>query len=220
MAWSVALACASAGEPAEVFRPGLEPDPDAAARIARGLHPADALTETGDTVLDFALWPYEDELFVGAFGAARAERALLVCDRRLFRLDDDARRVADTTAAALPGARCGVLVLHNVVRGCWFRWYEDAELRRDVFLTAEDGVIVDQGARLPAERPFWRALDAGAPDVPLPFDPEEFGLALAAAHMFGRGIADRGNDGFLPLELPLRRFKFGTRDRAEAAGAR
>ncbi|RSN48433.1 MULTISPECIES: DUF6928 family protein [Actinomadura] len=220
MAWSVALACASAGEPADVFRPGLEPDPDAAARIARGLHPAGALTETGDTVLDFALWPYEDELFVGAFGAARDGRALLVCDRRLFRLDDDARRVADATAAALPGARCGVLVLHSVVRGCWFRWYEDAELRRDVFLTAEDGVIVDQGARLPAERPFWRALDAGAPDVPLPFDPEEFGLALAAAHMFGRGIADRGTDGFLPLELPLRRFKLAARDRAGTGDAR
>ncbi|MEV5828102.1 hypothetical protein AB0L25_21355 [Spirillospora sp. NPDC052242] len=220
MAWSVALACASAGEPADVFRPGLEPDPDAAARIARGLHPAGALTATGDTVLDFALWPYEDELFVGAFGAARAERALLVCDRRLFRLDDDARRVADATAAALPGARCGVLVLHSVVRGCWFRWYEDAELRRDVFLTADDGVIVDQGARLPAERPFWHALDAGAPDVPLPFDPEEFGLALAAAHMFGRGIADRGKDGFLPLELPLRRFKLGARDRAGTGDAR
>ncbi len=77
MAWSVALACASAGEPTEVFRPGLVPD--AAAAIARGLYPADTLTETGDTVLDFALWPYEDELFVGAF-----ERALLLCDRRLF----------------------------------------------------------------------------------------------------------------------------------------
>ncbi|WP_433469174.1 DUF6928 family protein [Spirillospora sp. CA-128828] len=202
MAWSVALACASAGELTEVFRPGLVPDPDAAAAIARGLYPAATLTETGDTVLDFALWPYEDELFVGAF-----ERALLLCDRRLFCLDDDARRIADTAAAALPGSHCGVLVLHNVIHGCWFRWYESGELLRDVFVTAEDGVVVDQGERLPAERPFWRAIDAGAPDVPLPFDPEEFGLALAEAHMFGRGIADRGKDGFLPLELPVRRFK-------------
>nr|WP_262401530.1 hypothetical protein [Actinomadura sp. CNU-125] len=117
-----------------------------------------------------------------------------------------------------PAAACSSCT--TSFRGCWFRWYEDAELRRDVFLTAEDGVIVDQGARLPAERPFWRALDAGAPDVPLPFDPEEFGLALAAAHMFGRGIADRGKDGFLPLELPLRRFKFGRRDRSRTGDAR
>ncbi|MGI5163031.1 DUF6928 family protein [Spirillospora sp. CA-253888] len=204
MGWSVALACASAGDPAEVFRPGLKPDPAAAAALAHDLYPGAALTETGDTVLDFALWPYEDELFVGAY-----DRALLVCDRRLFRQDDDARRVADTTAAALPGAGCGVLVLHSVIAGCWFRWYESGELRRDVFVTAEDGVVVDQGARLPAERPFWRAIDGGAADVPLPFDPEEFGLALAGSCMFGRGITDRGDDGFLPLELPLRRFKMG-----------
>ncbi|MFF5264075.1 DUF6928 family protein [Actinomadura viridis] len=204
MGWSVALACASAGEPAEVFRPGLAPDPDpeAAASLARGLYPAATLGQTGDTVLDFALWPYEDELFVGVF-----DRALLVCDRRLFCLDDDARRIADTIAAALPGARCGVLVLHSVISGCWFRWYDSGELRRDVFVTAEDGVVVDQGERLAAERPFWKPIDDGAPDVPLPFDPERFGLALAEAHMFGRGIAERGGDGFLPLELPLRRFK-------------
>ncbi|GLZ10886.1 hypothetical protein Acsp04_11210 [Actinomadura sp. NBRC 104425] len=203
MAWSVALACASAGEPAEVFGPGLRPDPDAAARLAHGLYPAATLVETGDTVLDFALWPYEDELFVGAYG----RRALLLCDRRLFCLDDDARRVADSVAAALPGARCGVLVLHSVISGCWFRWYEGGALRRDVFVTKEDGVVVDQGERLPVERPFWTAIDQGAGDVPLPFDPEDFGLALARSHMFGRGIADRGTDGFLPLELPLRRFK-------------
>ncbi|WP_030173814.1 DUF6928 family protein [Spirillospora albida] len=202
MAWSVALACASAGAPAEVFRPGLVPDPAAAAAFARRLYPAGGLAETGDTVLDFALWPYDDELFVGAF-----DRALLLSDRRLFCLDDDARRIADTAAAALPGADCGVLVLHAVIRGCWFRWYEAGTLRRDVFVTADDGVVVDQGARLPAERPFWAAIDAGAPDVPLPFDPEAFGLALAETHMFGRGIADRGDDGFLPLELPMRRFK-------------
>ncbi|XVQ07981.1 DUF6928 family protein [Spirillospora sp. CA-255316] len=204
MGWSVALACASAGEPAEVFRPGLapHPDPEAAARLARGLYPAATLTETGDTVLDFALWPYEDELFVGTF-----DRALLLCDRRLFCLDDDARRIADSVAAALPGGSCGVLVLHSVISGCWFRWYEAGRLRRDVFVTAEDGVVVDQGERLPVEAPFWKAVDDGAPDVPLPFDPEEFGLALAGAHMFGRGIADRGEDGFLPLELPVRRFK-------------
>jgi hypothetical protein len=97
MGWSVALACASAGEPAEVFRPGLapHPDPEAAATLARGLYPAATLTQTGDTVLDFALWPYEDELFVGAF-----DRALLLCDRRLFCLDDDARRIADSAAAS------------------------------------------------------------------------------------------------------------------------
>ncbi|MDL4777291.1 MULTISPECIES: DUF6928 family protein [Thermomonosporaceae] len=204
MAWSVALACASVGGPGEVFRPGLEPDPAAATALARGLYPAATLTETGDTVLDFALWPYEDELFVGAF-----DRALLLCDRRLFHLDDDARRIADTAAGALPGASCGVLVLHSVLPGCWFRWYESGELRREVFVTADDGVVVDLGARLPVERPFWRAIDEGTADVPLPFDPEEFGLALAEAHMFGRGIAHRGADGFLPLELPLRRFRHG-----------
>ncbi|WP_067815492.1 DUF6928 family protein [Actinomadura kijaniata] len=204
MGWSVALACASAGDPAEVFRPGLAPDPAAAAGLARRLHPSAGLTETGETVLDFALWPYEDELFVGAF-----DRALLVCDRRLFRPDDDARRIADTVAAALPDARCGVLVINNVVPGCWFRWYTGGELRRDVFVTAEDGVVVDQGARLPAEYPFWKAIDEGEPDVPLPFAPEAFGLALAETHMFGRGIGERGADGFLPLELPVRRFKLG-----------
>jgi hypothetical protein len=204
MGWSVALACASAGEPAEVFASGLAPDrdPEAAVSLARRLYPAATLTETGGTVLDFALWPYEDELFVGVF-----ERALLVCDRRLFGLDEDARRIAAHTAAALPGARCGVLVLHSVISGCWFRWYEAGELCRDVFVTVEDGVVVDQGARLPVEAPFWKAVDDGAGDVPLPFDPEAFGLALAGACMFGRGIAERGDDGFLPLELPLRRFK-------------
>jgi len=202
MGWSVALACASVGEPVEVFQPGLKPDPEAAANLAHGLYPAATLVETGDTVLDFALWPYEDELFVGVY-----DRALLLCDRRLFCLDEDARRIADTAAAALPGASCGVLVLHSVISGCWFRWYEAGELLRDVFVTAEDGVVVDQGTRLPAEEPFWKGIDEGAPDVPLPFDTEEFGLALAASCMFGRGIAERGEDGFLPMELPLRRFK-------------
>lgn len=204
MAWSVALACASAGDPADVFRPGMSSDRAAAAAVAHGLYPAVNLVETGDTVLDFALWPYEDELFVGAY-----DSALLVCDRRLFCLDDDARRIADTVAAALPGARCGVLVLHSVISGCWFRWYENGRLTRDVFVTAEDGVVVDQGRRLPVEQAFWKAIDAGTEDVPLPFDPEAFGLELAQSCMFGRGIADRGEDGFLPLELPLRRFKLG-----------
>ena len=202
MGWSGALACASVGEPAKVVRPGLSSDARAAAEFARGLYPAATLVETGDTVLDFAMWPYEDELFVGAY-----DDAVIICDRRLFWLDDAARRVADTVAAALPGARCGVLVLHRVVSGCWFRWYEGGRLLRDVFVTAEDGVVVDQGARLPAEQPYWTAIDDGATDVPLPFDHEAFGLELAHSLLFGRGIAERGDDGFLPLELPLRRFR-------------
>ncbi|MFC5186533.1 DUF6928 family protein [Actinomadura harenae] len=202
MGWTVALACATTGEPAEVFRPGLTPDAAAGADLARRLYPDATLVETGETVLDFALWPYEDELFVGAF-----EGALLVCDRRLFGLDDDARRIADTVAAALPGARCGVLVLQNVASGCWFRWYEEGGLRREVFVTSEDGVVIDQGGRMPAERPYWTAIDDGASDVPLPFSPEEFGLAIAREHMVGRDLASLGPDGFLPLELPLRRFR-------------
>ncbi|WP_026314166.1 DUF6928 family protein [Actinomadura flavalba] len=201
MAWSVALACATTGDPAEVFGTGVRTDHGAAARFVRALYPPGAVTEAGDTVLDFALWPYADEVFAGAF-----DGAVLLCDRGLFRLDEDARRLADNVAAALPGAHCGVLVLHPVVSGCWFRWYESGRLRRDVFVTAQDGVVVDQGDRLPAERPFWKALDAGEPDVPLPFSPEEYGLALSRC-MFGRGLAERGADGSLLLELPLRRFK-------------
>ena len=202
MGWSVALACSTVGKAAEVFRHGLAQDPDAAAALARRLYPEYSVVETGDTVLDFALWPYEDELFVGAYG-----EALVVCDRRLFRVDDQARGLADEIAGALPGGSCGVLVLHSVVSGCWFRWYEHNRPQRDVFVTADDGVVVDLGDRLPAERPFWAGIDAGEPDVPLPFDYEEYGLALAREHLFGRGIADRGPDGFLALELPLRRFK-------------
>jgi hypothetical protein len=202
MGWSVALACASLGEPGQAFQQGLAPDPDAAAGLARRLYPQASVVETGETVLDFALWPYEDELFVGAYGDA-----LVVCDRRLFCIDDEARTLADEVAKALPGASCGVLVLHSVVSGCWFRWYERNRPQRDVFLTAEDGVVVDLGDRLPAEAPFWAKIDHGATDVPLPFDYEEYGLALARTHLFGRGIAERGADGFLALELPLRRFK-------------
>lgn len=202
MGWSIALACASIGEPVHAFCNGLTPDPDAAAALARRLYPDAAVIERGDTVLDFALWPYEDELFVGAYG-----RALVVCDRRLFCIDDDARRLADQIAGALPGATCGVLVLHSVMSGCWFRWYEHNRLLRDVFVTAEDGVVVDVGDRLRAEAPFWKAIDEGAGDVPLPFDYEQYGLELARAHLFGRRITERGPDGFLALELPLRRFK-------------
>jgi hypothetical protein len=203
MGWSVALACASLGEAGEAFGQGLTPDPDAAAGLARRLYPDNAVVETGDTVLDFAMWPYEDELFVGAYG-----RALVVCDRRLYCVDDQARSLADEIAKALPGASCGVLVLHSVVSGCWFRWYERNVQRRDVFLTAEDGVVVNLGDPLEAEAPFWAEIEnGGGDDVPLPFDYEEYGLALARAHLFGRDIAERGPDGFLPLELPLRRFK-------------
>ncbi|MCO6011396.1 hypothetical protein NE236_41250 [Actinoallomurus purpureus] len=202
MAWSIALACASIDDPAGAFRQGLIPDLDAAADLARRLYPESAIVESGDTVLDFALWPYEDELFVGAYGDA-----LIVCDRRLYGVDDEARRLADQIAAALPGATCGVLVLHSVVSGCWFRWYERDRPQRDVFVTVEDGVVVDLGERLPAEAPFWKAIDEGAPDVPLPFDYEQYGLALAREHLLGRGLTERGRDGFLPLELSVRRFK-------------
>lgn len=202
MGWSIALACAIAGPPEEVFTPGLRTDPDVAADIARRLHPAAGVIETGDTILDFALWPYDDELFVGAYGDA-----LIVCDRRLFSVDDDARLLADSIASVLPDSRCGVLVLHPVISGCWFRWYDRGVLQRDVFVTAEDGVVVDQGSRLAAEQPFWSEIDRGAADLPLPFDHESFGLELARHQMFGRALTDRGADGFLPLELPLRRFK-------------
>jgi hypothetical protein len=202
MGWSVALACSTAGAAGEAFRPGLRQDPDAAASLARRLYPGYTLVETGDTVLDFALWPYEDELFVGAY-----DGAVLVCDRRLFRVDDQARGLADEIARVLPGGSCGVLVLHSVVSGCWFRWYDGDRPRRDVFVTADDGVVVDLGTRLPAEAPFWKAIDDAVSDVPLPFDYEEYGLALAREHLFGRDIAQRGPDGFLALELPLRRFK-------------
>jgi hypothetical protein len=204
MGWSVALACASLGDTSRAFRHGLVQDSDAAAVLARRLYPEADVVETGDTVLDFALWPYEDELFVGAYG-----HALIVCDRRLFCVDDQARRLADEIAAALPGASCGVLVLHSVVAGCWFRWYDRNRPRRDVFVTADDGVVVDLGDRLPAEAPFWSVIEGGAGDVPLPFDYEEYGMALAREHLFGREIAERGTDGFLALELPLRRFKLG-----------
>jgi hypothetical protein len=202
MGWSVALACASVGGASRAFRQGLVPDPDAAAALVRRLYPGRSVTETGETVLDFALWPYEDELFVGAYGDA-----LVVCDRRFFGVDDQARHLADEIARALPGASCGVLVLHSVVSGCWFRWYSGDRPRRDVYVTADDGVVVDLGERLPAEAPFWKTLDDGASDVPLPFDYEQYGMALAREHLFGREIAQRGTDGFLPLELPLRRFK-------------
>ncbi|WP_123663999.1 DUF6928 family protein [Actinocorallia herbida] len=203
MGWSVALACASSGgDPGRVFRPGLEPDGGAALDLARRLYPAASVEATGETVLDFALWPYEDEVFIGAYPGG-----LAVCDRRLFQLDDDARRVADTIATELPGADCGVLVLHERVGACWFRWYSGGALVRDIYVTADDGVVVDQGERLPAEAPFWKAIDGGASDVPLPFGPEEFGLELARACLFGRELAGRGADGFLPLELPLRRFR-------------
>jgi hypothetical protein len=202
MGWSVALACASVGDPDAVFRSGLTPDPAAAEKLARCLYPAATLVETGETMLDFALWPYDDEVFVGAFGDA-----LVVCDRRLFQLDDDARRVADTVATALPGAGCGVLVLNSVLSGAWFRRYDRGRLTRDVFVTADDGVVVDQGARLPVEAPYWAAIEAGGSDLPLPFDPEEFGLELARAYLFGRPLTDRADDGFLALDLPLRRFK-------------
>jgi hypothetical protein len=202
MGWSVALACASVGAPETVFRSGLCPDPATAQDLARNLYPAATIVETGETMLDFALWPYEDELFVGAYGDA-----LIVCDRRLFQLGDDARRVADTVACRLPGATCGVLVLNSVLAGAWFRWYEKGELVRDVFVTADDGVVVDQGERLPVEKPFWTAIDGGASDLPLPFDWEEFGLELARAHLFGRPLTDRAADGFMALDLPLRRFK-------------
>lgn len=204
MGWSVALACASVGEPGQAFRPGLTSDAAAAAGLARRLYPAATLVEAGDTVLDFAIWPYDDELFAGWY-----EQAVIVCDRRLFCLDEDARRVADTVAAIMPGADCGVLVLHSVVSACWFRRYEQGRLVRDLFVTAEDGIVVDQGERLPAEKPYWAAIDAGAGDVPLPFDQEELGLDLAEAYLFGQGIAQRSTTGFLPLELPLRRFKLG-----------
>jgi hypothetical protein len=202
MGWSVALACASVGVPDTVFRSGLTPDPAAAERLARCLYPAATLVETGETKLDFALWPYDDEVFVGAYGDA-----LIVCDRRLFQLDDDARRVADTVASALPGASCGVLVLNSVLSGAWFRWYEKGELVRDVFVTTDDGVVVDQGELLPVEAPYWAAIEEGGSDLPLPFDPEEFGLELARAYLFGRPLTDRADDGFLALDLPLRRFK-------------
>jgi hypothetical protein len=204
MGWSVALACASVGGPDAVFRSGLTPDRRAAQDLARGLYPATTLVETGETMLDFALWPYDDEVFVGAYGDA-----LVVCDRRLFGLDDDARRVADTIACALPGSCCGVLVLNSVLEGTWFRWYEKGVLMRDVFVTADDGIVVDQGERLPVEAPYWAAIDAGTPDLPLPFDQEEFGLELARAQLFGRPITDRADDGFLALDLPLRRFRLG-----------
>jgi hypothetical protein len=202
MGWSVALACSTHGRTAEAFRRGLTQDPEAAAELARRLYPDYTVVETGDTVLDFALWPYEDELFVGAYG-----EALVVCDRRLFRIDDRARGLADEIARALPGGSCGVLVLHSVVSGCWFRWYDGDRARRDVYVTADDGVVVDLGERLPAEEPFWAGIDAGGHDVPLPFDYEEYGLALAREYLFGHDIAERAPDGFLPLELPLRRFK-------------
>ncbi|MEO3785114.1 hypothetical protein ABGB12_17415 [Actinocorallia sp. B10E7] len=201
MGWSAALACASIGEPGRVFRPGLENDEGAALELARRLYPAATVEDAGRTVLDFALWPYDDELFIGVY-----DGALLVCDRRLCGLDEGARGIADTIASVLPGSGCGVLVLHSEARGCWFRRYRDGSLVRDVYLTAEDGVVVDQGEPLPAEAPYRKAIEEREADVPLPFDPEEYGLALAA-DLFGHDLAARGSDGFLPLELPVRRFR-------------
>ncbi|GAA0950867.1 DUF6928 family protein [Actinocorallia libanotica] len=201
MGLSAAFACASIGAPERIFRSGLENDEGAALELARRLYPAAAVQDAGSTVLDFALWPYADELFIGVY-----DGALLVCDRRLCGLDEGARGVADALASVLPGSGCGVLVLHNEARGCWFRRYEAGTLIRDVYLTAEDGVVVDQGEPVAAETPYWKAIEDGGADVPLPFDPEAYGLALAAG-LFGHDLALRGGDGFLPLELPVRRFR-------------
>jgi hypothetical protein len=202
MGWSVALACASVGDPGRNLRPGLENDGGAALDLARRLYPAATVEDAGETVLDFALWPYDDEVFIGSYTGA-----LVVCDRRLCGLDEGARGIAGAIASVLPGSGCGVLVLHGEARGCWFRRYESGVLVRDVYLTAEDGVVVDQGEPLPAETPYWKAIEASEADVPLPFDPEEYGLALAAGHLFGHELTVRSADGFLPLELPLRRFR-------------
>src|SRR5256885_16253531 len=92
MVWSVALACVTVEEPGAAFRRGLQPEPGAAADLARRLYPGTRVTEIADTVLDFALWPFEDELFVGAYG-----QALTAWDRR--------RLAVDAGAAALAAGR-------------------------------------------------------------------------------------------------------------------
>ncbi|WP_111767521.1 DUF6928 family protein [Nakamurella deserti] len=163
----------AAGLPRTELVPGTGGDPSVArdlltrlfpGRIGAPLPPADLLT---------ASYPEYGRIYAGVFG-----RTAVVCGQDLLELTDLTAALA-TVGAGRTAVR---LQVNSVADSTALEILgPDGDTARELMLVAEQGVIVDEGARLDFEQPFWAGDEdpegafAVVNGAGMPFDVIDFG---------------------------------------------
>ncbi len=172
-------------------------DRDATMRLAQRLFPKERLEPLADGDLSYTC-PPDDEVHIGCFSGVSVVAA------KEFGIDYPSR--LDPHFLTSLGERTIYLhAMHSVVDWLAFAVWQDGELQRSLSL-APDGVLEDNGARLPFEVPYWSGdhpavdpEDEDASDYPLPFHPLELGEA-ALNEFFGYQLEGFGGDALFDAE--------------------
>lgn len=188
------------GVPRTELAPGAGGDPAAArslltalfpGRIGDALPPADLLT---------ASRPEYGRVYAGVFGGTA-----VVCGQDLLELTD----LADAVRLLAAGRTVVRLKVNSVVDSAALEILgPDGDPARELMLVGEQGVIVDEGAPLEFERPFWsgeRDPDGSFAVVngtDMPFDVIDFGQEALRA-LFGFGADDDRRPGDLDARRVL-----------------
>ncbi len=188
-------------------RPAL--DRAESARVAEQLFAADELQPLADASLAWTA-PPDEELLVGCFPGG-----LTVLAAKEFALDQPSALDARFLDHA-QGRDVFLHAMHSAADWLAFAHWREGRLLRALSVSPDDGVIEEEGARLPFELPFWNGahpaddpedLAEGEAPYPLPFHPLELGEA-ALREFFGyqlEGVVDASL--LQPEALPLLRFR-------------
>ena len=172
--------------------------------FVRQLFPKETLTPLEDGSLDFTC-PPDDELVVGCFGE------LAIVAAKEFAIDKPSKLPSHFLDLA-GGRTVHLHAMHSVVDWLAFAVWQGGVLQRALSLSPDDGILEDQGPRLPFELPFWDgrhpATDPDDEDdeddaYPFCFHPLELGeaalLAFFGYQLEGMVVPDSVDAGAVPM---------------------
>lgn len=177
-------------------------------KVANELFPKDKLEELQDGDLSFTC-PPDDEIVIGCFPG------LTVIAAKEFAIDVPSKLPARFLAHAA-SRQVFLHAMHSVVDWFAFAYWRDGKLVRSLSLAPDNGVIEDEGPRLPFEVPYWSGehpaidpadMDEGDPPYTFAFHPLELGEA-ALREFFGYQLEGYVDPALLePETISLMRFR-------------
>ncbi|GIF70583.1 DUF6928 family protein [Asanoa siamensis] len=178
MGAKTALLMYADGDAAQALRHAVAPDRTATEALVRRLLPGLAFEAVDDGTLDRHVNPPDGILYAGVFPGLT-----VICSAQLGELQPGSLRPGWLAEGA--GRRVILHSMHSASDFLGFAvWDTDGKLERALCLNPDQGIVEDEGARLPFEEPYWAGLRPVEDDeepYPLPFHPLELGEDALAA---------------------------------------
>ncbi|MGB3769798.1 MAG: hypothetical protein WBF79_06635 [Rhodococcus sp. (in: high G+C Gram-positive bacteria)] len=214
---TAALWFVDAVDPTSVLRSGVQSDADAAAALARRLHPGLEPTLIGMAPLTaFAVAAEPNRVLVGCFSGITVVCASEPASVRPSSLGDE-------WTALVPARNTYLIASEREHAWGAFAHWNSGTLRRS-FSAGPSYIHEDEGVPFPWERPFWSGehpLQFDGETYPdpqaLPFHPQEFTDAAGANWLGLRMIGGARGDDTDPSSILL--CDFSMRDPQELSGA-